>query len=336
VRSTRTWSGAAARGRVRRRLWASLALAALVLLHAAPGRAVPSGYRLVVADEFDAPALDASLWEHRLPGPRRHAVNTPEAVRVDGAGHLVIDTWTEDGVHYTGMIGTQGRFEQRYGWFEARIDFDDAPGMWSAFWLQSPDMGLYLGDPGRAGVEMDIVEHDLFSSVASEPIWHGALHWDGYGAEHKLANYLEPVPGIGDGFHVYALEWTPTALRFYYDGALVWDASAGPISHRAQFLILSSEVEDSIINRIPAGGYGGRSESAARMVVDYVRVYAVPEPGRGSLAAALLLAAGALGLGRQAHAGRSARAAARSAHTRRTTACSRARAIVGESRKSSW
>jgi beta-glucanase (GH16 family) len=283
----------------RRRAGAGLALAALLLLPAASARALPAGYQLVVADEFDGPALDASLWAHRLTGPRRDAVNTPEAVRFDGAGHLVIDTWTEDGVHYTGMIGSQERFEQRYGWFEARIDFDDAPGMWSAFWLQSPDLGLYLGDPGRSGVEMDIVEHDLFSSVASTPIWHGALHWDGYGAAHQFRNHLEPMPGIGDGFHVYALEWTPTALRFYYDGALVWDASDGPISHRAEFLILSSEVEDSLINSIPAGGYGGRSESAARMIVDYVRVYALPEPGAGALGGAALLAAAALGLGRR-------------------------------------
>jgi beta-glucanase (GH16 family) len=212
-------------------------------------------------------------------------VNVPEAVSLDGAGHLVIETWTEEGTHYTGMIGTQGRFEQAYGWFEARIRFEDAPGMWSAFWLQSPDMGSFLGDPGRAGVEMDVVEHDLFTSVSTEPTWHAALHWDGYGPEHRFTNALVPMPGLGDGFHVYALEWTPTVLRFYYDGMLLWDASAGPISHRAEYLILSSEVESSLINRIPAGGYGPRSGANPRMLVDYVRVYALPATGgAGSVA----------------------------------------------------
>jgi beta-glucanase (GH16 family) len=252
---------------------------------------VPQGYALVLEDGFDGGDLDAAIWDQRLPGPRRDAVNTPEAVRLDGQGHLVIDTWTEGGIHYTGMIGSQDRFEQRYGWFEARIDFDDAPGMWSAFWLQSPDMGSFLGDPERAGVEMDIVEHDLFTSVASEPVWHGALHWDGYGAEHQFTNHLEPTPGIGDGFHTYALEWTPTALRFFYDDGLIWDASAGPISQRAEFLILSSEVEDSLINRIPVGGYGSRQTSTTRMVVDYVRVYSVAEPGACVLATFVLAAA---------------------------------------------
>jgi beta-glucanase (GH16 family) len=272
---------------------ARLALAAIVVwLLAGPAAAVPAGYELVLEDEFTGTALDGSIWDYRLTGPRRDAVNTPDAVVLDGAGHLRIDTWTEAGTHYTGMIGTQERFEQRYGWFEARIDFDDAPGMWSAFWLQSPDMGRYIGDPGRAGVEMDIVEHDLFNSVSTQPIWHGALHWDGYGSDHKLADHLEIAPDIGDGFHTYALEWAPTALRFYYDDVLMWDASVGPISHRAEFLILSSEVEDSILNRIPAGGYGSRAESTTRMVVDYVRVYqAVPEPSTAALLALTLGAA---------------------------------------------
>jgi len=274
-----------------------LALAAIVGLHALPARAVPAGYLLTLADEFDGSALDAAIWDHRFPGPRRQAINTPDAVRLDGAGHLVIDTWTENGVHHTGMIGSEGRFEQTYGWFEARIDFYDAPGMWSAFWLQSPDNGVLIGDPEHAGVEMDIVEHDLFTSVTTQPTWHGALHWDGYGADHKMSDFLEPIPGLGDGFHTYALEWSPTALRFYYDDALVWDASAGPISRRSEYLILSSEVESSIINTVPVGGYGLRSQSTARMVVDYVHVFALPEPGAGLLAGMGLLAL--LGVGRR-------------------------------------
>lgn len=279
--------------------------AALLLLAVAlvpiGAAAVPLGYVLTMADEFDGTELDTSIWDHRLPGPRRDAINTPDAVRLDGEGHLVIDTWTEDGIHYTGMIGTQGRFEQRYGWFEARIDFDDAPGMWSAFWLQSPLMGQRIGDPANAGVEMDIVEHDLFTSVGSGPIWHGALHWDGYGASHKAATRPIVVPEIGDGFHTYALEWTPDALRFYYDDRLMWDAPP-VISHVPEYVILSSEVFDSFVNRIPEGGFGDRSESAARMRVDWVRVYsAVPEPVTGAL---LGVGLGVLAGGRRSAVGR--------------------------------
>jgi beta-glucanase (GH16 family) len=245
--------------------------------------AVPIGYALTFEDEFDGTTLDSATWDYRLSGPRRDAVNVPEAVRVDGEGHLVIDTWTEEETHYTGMIGTQGRFEQRYGWFEARIDFDGAPGMWSAFWLQSPTLGQTIGDPGSSGVEMDIVEHDLFGSSPGGPYWHGGLHWDGYGASHKVRSRAIAVPDIADGFHTFALEWTPDALRFYYDGQLMWTPQP-IISHVPEFMILSSEVMDSFLTQIPEGGYGDRSESTTRMRVDWVRVYSpVPEPATALL-----------------------------------------------------
>jgi beta-glucanase (GH16 family) len=265
----------------------------LLLLALLPlgARAVPLGYVLTFADEFDGTALDTSVWDYRLSGPRRDAVNTPDAVHLDGDGHLVIDTWTAaDGTNYTGMVGTQGRFEQRYGYFEARIDFDGAPGMWSAFWLQSPTMGQMIGDPAHAGVEMDVVEHDLFASVPSGPYWHAALHWDGYGSSMKAADKAIVVPDIADGFHTFGLEWTSDALRFYYDDRLMWSAPK-VISQVPEFMILSSEVMDSFLSQIPEGGYGDRSESTTRMSVDWVHVYsAVPEPATGALFGAGLLA----------------------------------------------
>jgi beta-glucanase (GH16 family) len=177
--------------------------------------------------------------------------------------------------------------------------------MWSAFWLQTPDMGSFIGDPARAGVEMDIVEHNLFTDLALPDVWHGALHWDGYGVDHRILDQAVYVPGIGDGFHTYALEWTPDALRFYFDDDLVWDASAGPISRRPEFLILSSEVED-LFGVLGPDGYGTRAESEARMVVDWVRVYAaVPEPAiAGPLIAALLGSAALRRRGGRPHRGR--------------------------------
>jgi beta-glucanase (GH16 family) len=97
------------------------------------------------------------------------------------------------------------------------------------------------------------------------------------------------VAGLGDGgFHVFALEWTPDAYRFYVDGQLVWEPVDPPISHRGEFIVLSSEVESiaSFSGFIPEGGFGARDESTTRMVVDYVRVYqVVPEPGTGLLGA---------------------------------------------------
>lgn len=272
--------------------WAVAAIVGVWVGFAEPARAVPVGYALAWADEFDGDVLDASKWGPHQPGPRRSAINVDDAVYLDGAGNLAIDTWTEDGVHYTGMVNTRNRFEPTYGWIEARISFQDmAPGMWSAFWMQSRDMGSIVGDPGASGVEIDIQEARAECAPGCDisDLWQGSMYWDGYGADLKRLSKGRLVPGLGDGdFHVFALEWTPNAYRFYVDGELVWEPVDPPISHHGEFIILSSEVESvaSFSGFIPEGGFGARDESTTRMVVDYVRVYqVVPEPGTALLGA---------------------------------------------------
>jgi beta-glucanase (GH16 family) len=245
------------------------------------------------SDEFNGSILDLTRWSYRATGAMRFdAIVTPDAVTV-GGGALTIKTYTEAGTHYVGMIGTQKvgpvGFEQRYGYFEARAKFDNAPGQWSAFWLQSPTLGNPIGDPATAGVEMDIAEHRTRCVNAPAPTppqtcapdndisdrIQQALIWDGYGPDSKSAVRLsEPLPGLGNGsWHTWALRWTPTDITYYYDGVATW-TSTSPVSQRSQYIILSSDVGAFFAGAIPAGGYGSRETSTTRMQVDYVRVWA--------------------------------------------------------------
>jgi beta-glucanase (GH16 family) len=243
------------------------------------------------SDEFDGIALDLTRWSYRASGPRFDAVVTPAAVSV-GDGALTIKTYTELGTHYVGMIGSYrhpaGGFEQTYGYFEARMKFDNAPGQWSAFWLQSPTLGNPLGDPATAGVEMDIAEHRTQCVEAPAPTppqtcsptsdisdrIQQALIWDGYGPESKSAVKLSgPLAGLGNGsWHTWALRWTPTDVTFYYDGVPTWSQTE-PISRRDEYMILSSDVGEFFAGAIPAGGYGSRATTTTRTQVDYVRVW---------------------------------------------------------------
>lgn len=246
--------------------------------------AAPPGYSQSWADEFNGNSMDASKWRYRYLGPRHDGVNVADAIAV-ADGHLTISTYTV-GVgastqHRTGMIGTQGLFQQQYGYFEARIDFNGSPSVQQAFWLQSPTFGNPIGDPGTAGTEIDIVEHratdaglaDISDKVSS------ALHWDGYGTSHQQDNQLSEDLGLGTGFHTYAVEWTPTGYQYYIDDVPRWTVQQA-ISNRDEYVILSAEVKDnSWSGRVPAEGYGSLEDTKTKMIVDYVRVYQVSNPG---------------------------------------------------------
>lgn len=253
-------------------------LAAVVAAHAAP----PIGYALSWADEFEGTALNTTNWGYRQLGARALACNVTNAVSV-GGGALTISTYTRGGTNFTGMIGTQGKFEQTRGYWEARIDFDSSPGMQSAFWVQSPTYGNPIGNPAVAGTEMDVMEHRATNASGTDisDTAHHAVHWDGYGASHQQVSSDTGPMGLASGFHTYGMLWTETNLQFFVDGVPTW--TGGAVSERPEYAILSSEVKGGWSGSVPSGGYGDLGVSQTRMVVDYVRVYqAVPEPATGT------------------------------------------------------
>jgi beta-glucanase (GH16 family) len=224
------------------------------------GAQVPAGYTLQWSDEFDGTEMNPDNWEHRMPGPRRDGVNSPDAVSMTGAGGLVITTSQVGDEYHTGMIGTQNRFEAAFGYWEARMRLQDEEGHWSAFWLQSPT----IGDPATAGGEIDIME---YHSRWGDGVQF-AYHWDGYGSDHKSRSKKVTSAGLADGFHTFGLLWTPTEYVFYVDGVEKWRSSEA-VSHRPQYAILSLEV----------GTWAGSIQNAALpddIEVDYVRWYSPP------------------------------------------------------------
>ncbi len=235
------------------------------------------GYALAWHDEFDGPNLDSTRWSHYAPGPRRDAVNTPEAVTLDGMGHLVITTSRHEVPDpdspgrtrpeiRTGMISTRGLYETTHGYFECRMKLQREVGHWSAFWINTPTMGNPVGDPAAAGVEIDVIEY-LRNGSYPDKAQH-TIHWD-----HKTPRYQRDfaapvVPDIGEGFHTFGCEWTPEHLAFFVDGRETWRTSAA-IPSRDQHLILSLEVGKW------ADDIAGASLPDS-IEVDYVRVFKRP------------------------------------------------------------
>lgn len=224
-------------------------------------------WKLAWHDEFAGTKLDESKW-NILSGPRRDGWWSPKAVSLDGKGLLLVSVLKDGDKFLDGCINTKGKFEHACGYYVARIRLQSQQGHWSAFWLYN-DSVSQVGNEGRDGTEIDIMEKPWLDDRITQN-----LHWDGYGKEHKSAGTTVEVPGIMNGFHTFALLWTPDEYVFFVDGKETWRTAAGGVCQVPLYVKLSDEI----------GSWAGDIKKAALpddFAVDYVRVYElVPEPAK--------------------------------------------------------
>jgi len=217
------------------------------------------GYRLFWNDEFNGNRLDRTKWRHRALGPRRAGFGTADAVEIKD-GYLKIHAYVENDTLKVGAISTEGIWGTTYGYFECRAQLPKTTGPWAAFWIQSPRISQGE-DPAKFGTEIDIFEY--FKNQGGDFVSHD-LHW-AYGPHQKTSGpFLSKVKGVGNGFHTFALEWTPEKYAFFVDG-YKYHETRQAVSHIDENIILSFE---------PCSREGLRTATLPDVfVVDYVRVY---------------------------------------------------------------
>jgi beta-glucanase (GH16 family) len=262
-------------------------LLGVLLLVTSRAVAAPTGIGpLIWSDEFNGTSLNASKWAVNQPGKWGDGINTAAAVSVSG-GVLKITAYTDPktGKHYSAVVGTQDHFLPTYGYFESRIKFNDSPGEWSAFWLNSfaQANNSIVGNPKIDGTELDIAEHRLVDDTGANISTrvNSALHWNGYLASPQYSqNLTSPLTGMGNSsWHTYGLLWKPDSYTFYADDKPIWTSNTA-LSAAPEFLLLSSLIQNNTwAGNIPAQGYGTLATSTTAMSVDYVHVFSLPEPG---------------------------------------------------------
>jgi beta-glucanase (GH16 family) len=274
-----------------KRLFGKLALLALLVnnatsLAAAPDRvAAKSGWKLTWSDEFNRPGAnlpDPSKWTLET-GGNGWGNNELEyyTARLDNAkeqdGLLTVRAAKEDYLGANGKrraytsarLKTKDKFSQRYGRFEARIELPYGKGIWPAFWLLGDDIDK-VGWPACG--EIDIME-----SIGEPDKVYGTIHGPGYSGAKGVQGKYSLISGrrLQDDFHIFAVEWEPAEIRFYFDDVMYkstkpQDIPAG--THWAfdhPFFI--------ILNLAVGGNWPGSPNSETvfpqTMQVDYVRVY---------------------------------------------------------------
>jgi beta-glucanase (GH16 family) len=242
----------------------------------AAGAKCPSaGWNLVWGDDFDGAsgsAVDASKWAYDT-GPNwfnnelQDYTSGATNASLDGSGNLIIEARAEarEGRQYTSArLKTEGKKTFTYGRIEGRMKLPAGQGMWPAFWMLG---GSTWPDDG----EIDIMEN-----LGKEPsIAHGTMHGPGYsGAAGPTAMYTLPGGAkFADGFHIFAIEWEASAIRWYVDDQLystktTADTKGGTwVFDHGFFLILNLAV---------GGDWPGNPDATTsfpqKMVIDYVRV----------------------------------------------------------------
>lgn len=238
---------------------------------------------LSMQDEFDVDgALDPTIWGYEIgngeaqgiPGwgnnELEYYTDRLENVVVED-GMLKIRALQEDfeGFGYTsGRILTQGKFQQKYGRFEARIKLPWGQGLWPAFWMLGDDNDGAILWPQRG--EIDIMENR-----GQEPtLINGSVHGPGYSGANAITKAYELENDRFDsGFHVFGIEWGENYVNYYVDDVLYNQITPADVTGEWVF-----DSEFFIILNVAVGGnYAGNPNENTvfpqEMVVDYVRVY---------------------------------------------------------------
>jgi beta-glucanase (GH16 family) len=224
------------------------------------------GWKLTFHDEFDGPSLDLSKWNPQDPwGKVRNSelqAYTKDAFVVrDGILHIQAGKRAAeyDGAmrQYTsGMMTTHGKFAQKYGWFEIRCRVPKGNGLWPAFWI--------LPETLAWPPEIDVMEN-LGQETA---VAYFTNHFRGPDGRHaSKGSGKVATPDLSADFHTFAVEWSPEAIVWYFDGVEKFRSAEG-VPQQPMYLLVNLAVGGSW--PVPPDA---TTVWPASFDVDYVRAY---------------------------------------------------------------
>ena len=290
----------------------SLVTTLICLLSAPSGEAAdPPGWKLTFSDEFDGDEIDRKKWDFDIGNGfydydanqwiagwgnnelQYYTKESDNAFVKEGTLHIRALKESFNGAGYTSArIKSRKKdgsplFCQTYGRFEFRAKLPTGQGVWPALWL--------LPQENKYGVWASSGEIDILEARGQEPTKIlGTLH---FGSRWPIntetsQSYTLPNNATIADFHVYALEWEPGEMRWYFDGQLFATQNSWWSSSKIEGGRGINPQKESDLNTWPApfdhpfyivmnvavgGKFLGNPDATtkfpAEMLVDYVRVY---------------------------------------------------------------
>jgi len=242
-------------------------------------------YELVWSDEFDYTGPpDPKKWENETGGngwgnnELQYYTKNGNA-RVDGE-KMIITARLEDvgGRKVTSArIRTAKKGDWVYGKVEVRAKIPTGLGTWPAIWMLPTDW-KYGGWP--ASGEIDIMEH-----VGYDPdVLVMSVHTEAY--NHVIRTQKSKSvkrAGMTNSFHLYAAEWLPDKIKFFYDGELQYTYNPGELIKSPTYKEWPFDMRFHLLINLAFGGDWGGARGVNYDIlpvdyeIDYVRVYQSPE-----------------------------------------------------------
>jgi len=228
------------------------------------------------SDEFDYTGTpDTSKWTYDLGGGgwgnSELEYYTKAASNVSVAnGILTITARKENigGMNYSSArMVSKGAGSLLYGRIEVKAQLPAGTGTWPAIW-SLPDLYAYGAWP--ASGEVDIME-----MVGFDPNnVHFSAHNQTYFAGNAKTSTMN-IPTASTAYHLYREDWTPYAVRGYYDNILVFTY----VNTGGGTALWPYDQKFHLLMNIAIGGSWGGTKGVddsifpVTMQVDYVRFY---------------------------------------------------------------
>jgi beta-glucanase (GH16 family) len=242
-------------------------------------------YELVWSDEFDyVGPPDPKKWTcetggHGWGNNELQYYTNGSNVHVDG-NYMIITARHESfgGREVTSTrIRTANKGDWLYGKVEVSAKVPTGRGTWPAIWMLPTDWRY--GNWPTSG-EIDVMEHVgydpdvLVTSIHTETYNHTKGTQKGKSVKRQ---------SMTNNFHVYAIEWLPDKIKFFYDDELQYTFDPNMFKDSPTYREWPFDRRFHLLINLAFGGNWGGARGVdynilpATYAIDYVRVYQSPE-----------------------------------------------------------
>jgi beta-glucanase (GH16 family) len=234
------------------------------------------------SDEFDYTGLPATAkWDYDLGGSgwgnnekQNYTNSINNASVADGKLTITARKESSNGMNYSSArLVTRNKLDVLYGRIEVKAKLPTGKGTWPAIWMLPTDFA-YGGWP-KSG-EIDIMEHVGYDQNTV----HFTTHTEAYYFKiNTQKTATKVIPTASTEFHTYRVDWTPYAIRGYFDDVKVFEfANEGKTYKEWPF-----DKRFHLLLNVAVGGDWGGAQGIddnifpQSLVVDYVRYYKMIE-----------------------------------------------------------